>query len=136
MQNFPFFSSPLCNVTTIIMYELTMTDGHLKSSPVLKDHYCLSPRAVLEPFSLKGVFGLIRSLLLLLAWWQRQGITSMSPPKSVWVRLHVIPFSLATVTTKNGRQSRSKTVVVDEKRDNHNFRSMEAELAVYSVSGF
>uniref|UniRef100_A0A8W8N9W5 Uncharacterized protein n=1 Tax=Magallana gigas TaxID=29159 RepID=A0A8W8N9W5_MAGGI len=57
-----------------------MTDGHLKSSPVLKDYYCLRPRAILEPFSLKGVFGLNRSLLLLLAWWQRQGITSTSPP--------------------------------------------------------
>lgn len=44
-------SSPLRDVTAIIMYELTMTNGHLKSSPVPKDYYCLHPRAVLEPFS-------------------------------------------------------------------------------------
>lgn len=59
--------APLCNVTTIIIYELTMNDGHPKSSPVPKDHYCLPPRAVLEPLSLEGVFILIRSLLSLLA---------------------------------------------------------------------
>lgn len=49
--------------STIFMYDITMTDGHLKTLLFPKDYYCLRPRAVLEPFPLKGAFILIRSLL-------------------------------------------------------------------------